>query len=1096
MKKLKKERRILSSVVVVFLFLFAYSLGAAAQTPDIRVTRSGDDVVLTVVSGGTSPYDYYKSLNPTLSTGITFLSSGDSNSSYTEVNAVNDGNTLVFYQVGDANKPTITITSPTPGSSVTDFKVLVTGTQTNAVKAWVNNIAGSIGSGTFSSSATSTPNVPLGEGGNKITAVAFDSNDNIAVTQATLTKLSGNTDAPAIAITIDPSEGTDPYVLYKSLPLLTINYSDADGIDTSRVFIYLNGDPITPDTIDDSHAVYQIPVDKELQVGTNFISVSVADNAGDAFRVSTKTAVLAVRGPLITAISATEGKVGDTITITGKGFSTVASDNVVHFADNVTAAANSSPVPTYTSFQVTIPSGAQTGPVKMTVPAQPTEYTRSSNNDIQLTVILASSRQNIGGLCVNTAFTPATTDLPVFFTDRGTSDRLLQCKKDGTVSDLGSPLNDPSGLAMDDGGNEFTGQSTSGGSGFLSRYTPGSGIFAYGGSTKMGAETSSQIYGLGSTGQWQSSGSTLNLYLIDGANGKVKKSAPDLTLSYLNSVVTSYANPNAAQVNQDKTFLYLSTTNDIQKIEIATGTKTNVRTALNGPRATAMTSDDKLIVPRVGGFNRQISVVDPINPAGCAGDCISYDLTPAVSSGNYPILAACNKGETTGYIIAADGSTNSAATRVYRLPKPTLTITQTDSSAFPEGMKIYADWNPVTATQTPDSQFVVLRVVTSPTTLFPNGAAGDYPAVVEWHFDDPDDPTDSGLDANDNCDTCWDGVDSNYPWEQEGSWVLTNVNGSPQTAVVSGESRVRFHYTDMPGDNYIVKVAAKIPGYGTSANSCTWDGNNPGNGWIMAQTPILAVWKRLNVEVDSFGAAGPVNPQTDTDDVSFDDLPDPTSDGSCDSSSGNNPCLDPLRNILAPAFIEVFYDGVNSKSDIVFNPQMDYAIRVVSGTGPDDTVLINERNENRGSVSSTGDWGVYLLGAYEVQDGKYFDGSNYLGYSDNDEDGESIPGTTTTSYPTGMTATNCGSDQPSIGVTFDEEIRDLCAQFGYNYYNLLNSTAWHEVCHELHLLDTGTSDGSGGLMEIQGPQKNFCLPRVNIEIIRDPTQLAYPSCIN
>lgn len=1065
-------RRLLFIPVAVLLCM-AGPLAALAQTADLRVTKSGSDVVLTIVSGGISPYDYYKALSPTISVGTTVLSSANPSANHTETGGVSDGLKLVFYQIGDANKPAIAITSPTPGSSVSTSKVLVTGTQTSATKVWVNDIAASIGAGTFTSSATSTPNVPLTEGTNTVTASAVDASGNTAVSQETLTKLGNNTDAPVITIAITPSVGTDPYVVYTPLPSVSVTYSDADGVDTTRVFAYLNGDPLTPGVIDGVHATFTLPT---LQPGMNFFSVSVADNAGASFRVATKTAILAVRGPLASSLSPTSGKAGDVITVTGHGFSAVATDNTVTFADGVTATANASPVPTESSFQVTVPTGAQTGPVKVTVAS------RDSNIDQQLTVILASGISSVGGLCVdNPAVQNPATDLPVLFTDRGTTDNIIQCKKDGTWTNFGSPVVDPTGLARDDGGNAFTGQSNSGGSGFLGRFTPGSGVFGYGGTTKISPETSSQIYGLGATGLWQSSGATLNLFLIDGFNGKVKKMAPDLTLSYVNTVVTSYANPNAAPLRAGGSFLYASTTNDIVKIELATSTKTNVRTTFNGPRAMAITDDDKLIVPRVGSFNRQISVVDPDNPTGCAGACISYDLTPAVSSGNYPLLVAFGKdtganGKT--YVVAADGATNTTATRVYKLPKPSLTITQAGGTPLPEGTKLYADWNGSTGTENPDSQFVVLRVVTNPTTLFPNGAVGTYPAVVEWHSQDPADPTNSSGYADDNS-TNWDGWDPNH-WEQEGSYTLSTATGNPQTAVINGESRVRFHYTDHPGDNYIISVQATIPGYGNPAN-------NQGSSVISAATPILTVWKRLHIEVDSFGAVqGPL----DADDAAFDDLPDPIANA---EGTTGQAALAPLKEILAPAFVEPFYDAVNSKGDIAFNHQLDYSIPVVNGTSVDDQTLINERNEHAGSVSNTGSWGAYLLGAYEVADGKYYGGSNYIGYSDNDPDGETIPGTVSTGYPTGMTASNCGSGAPSISVTFDEEIRDLCAQSGTNYWYLLNCTAWHETGHQLQLSHATTTDGTGGLMEPVGPQKNLCLPRSYISTIRG---LGYPSCAN
>jgi hypothetical protein len=1074
---LRKMVAPLFAVLAAVLLCAADSVAVLAQAADLRVTKSGGDVVLTIVSGGTSPYDYYKALSPTISVGATVLSSANPSTSFTETGGMTDGLKLVFYQIGDANKPAISISSPAPGSSVSTPKVLVTGTQTNAVNVWVNDIAASIGAGTFTSSATSTPNVPLVEGTNSITASAVDASGNTAVTKETLTKLGNNTDVPAITITITPSVGTEPYVVYAPLPALTVTYSDADGIDTSKVFVYLNGDALTPTVIDGAHATYALPA---LQPGTNFISVSVGDNAGAAFRVATKTAILAVRGPLISSLVPTSGKVGDIITINGHGFSTTATDDIVTFGDGVTAIGNASPAPTESSFQVTVPAGAQTGPVKVTVAS------RESNNDKQLTVILASGLQNIGGLAVDyPAVLNAATDLPVLFTNRGTTDNISQCKTDGTWANFGSPVVSPTGLAADSGGNAFTGQSNSG-SGFTGRFTPGSGIFGYTGSTKLSGETYSSIWGTGVTGLWQSSGSTLNLYLLDGANNKIKKVDPSLTVTAINTNPGTFSNPNAAPTSSSGV-LYFSTTGTIRKITLSSpGTASDVKTFV-ASHAMALTDDTELVYPNSANLSRQVSVVDPNNPSGCAGNCLSYDLTPAVSSGNFPLLVAFGKDQTSGktFLAAADGATNTAATRIYRLPKPSLTITQADGSAFPEGTKIYADWNGSTGTESPDSQFIVLRVVTNPLTLFPNGAGGSYPAVVEWHFEDPRDPTNP--DPNALNQGSWDGWAAN-PWEQEGSYTLNTAGANPQTAVINGESRVRFHYTDYPGDNYIIKVRAKIPGFGTPTLNPPWD--NSGNGWIQAESPILTVWKRLHVEVDSFGAVqGPL----DADDAAFDNLPDPTSDGACDPTALNNPCLDPLRSILAPAFVEPFYDAPNSKGDIAFNHQMDYAIPVVNGMGPDDSTLINERNEHAGSVSNTGSWGVYLLGAYEVADGKYFNGTDYSGYSDNDQDGETIPGTSSTGYPTGMTASNCGSGAPSISVTFDEEIRDLCAQNGYNYWYDLNSTAWHEVGHQLHLSHAATSDGSGGLMEPVGPQKNLCLPRSYLDVIR---ALPYPSCLN
>jgi hypothetical protein len=69
---------------------------------------------------------------------------------------------------------------------------------------------------------------------------------------------------------------------------------------------------------------------------------------------------------VITAITPTQGKVGSTVSILGKGFSAVAAQNLVSFSGGVSATVTSA---SPTGLRVSVPSGAQTGLISATTPA-------------------------------------------------------------------------------------------------------------------------------------------------------------------------------------------------------------------------------------------------------------------------------------------------------------------------------------------------------------------------------------------------------------------------------------------------------------------------------------------------------------------------------------------------------------------------------------------------------------------------------------------------------------------------------------------------------------------------------------------------------
>src|SRR5207249_5533737 len=159
---------------------------------------------------------------------------------------------------------------------------------------------------------------------------------------------------------------------------------------------------------------------------------------------------------------------------------------------------------------------------------------------------------------------------------------------------------------------------------------------------------------------------------------------------------------------------------------------------------------------------------------------------------------------------------------------------------FPSGSsRLFADWDPTTSLETPNSQFEVL------TACF---YYADVPISstdrVYWSFLDVDDPaSDPNLDppipVNDNTGS----ADGSPPFTEEPGFPLTvGPPGPDQYATVYGNyfgvtcSRVRFHPTDAPGDNFTVTARLKA---------------RPGEQVITSN--VMTVWKRVHVELDSMG---------------------------------------------------------------------------------------------------------------------------------------------------------------------------------------------------------------------------------------------------
>ncbi len=217
---------------------------------------------------------------------------------------------------------------------------------------------------------------------------------------------------------------------------------------------------------------------------------------------------------MITSFSpAAEGKVGDTITINGAGFDPTPANNSVTFS-GVTASVTGS---TATTLTVVVPSGAETGPVVVTVDSR-------SSRAKTFRVLLATGFLSISSVAIDSMASNH-----VFFTDRSTNDTLYEIMPSGSVVNRCS-LNEATGLPVDSSGNLYFGLGLTGGiSGQLNRYLPASTTCqTYVATTKVIGETTASVIGAALT---EVGG--LNVYTADNENARIKRTDPTLAVSRL-----------------------------------------------------------------------------------------------------------------------------------------------------------------------------------------------------------------------------------------------------------------------------------------------------------------------------------------------------------------------------------------------------------------------------------------------------------------------------------------------------------------------------------------------------------------------------------
>lgn len=667
---------------------------------------------------------------------------------------------------------------------------------------------------------------------------------------------------------------------------------------------------------------------------------------------------------MITSFSpAAEGKVGDTITINGAGFDPTPANNSVTFS-GVTASVTGS---TATTLTVVVPSGAETGPVVVTVDSR-------SSRAKTFRVLLATGFLSISSVAIDSMASNH-----VFFTDRSTNDTLYEIMPSGSVVNRCS-LNEATGLPVDSSGNLYFGLGLTGGiSGQLNRYLPASTTCqTYVATTKVIGETTASVIGAALT---EVGG--LNVYTADNENARIKRTDPTLAVSRLTSEPLTLSNPTGMAISSSGGSLYFTATNSIRSLPIPGGAvnSTLVRNLVGSPKGMAVTTDDKLILTRASVATNAVSWYDPASSSNPFWDLATGFPSP-------PVLQGVALGSDGGgaFLVVAE------STRVYRLPKPSVVLSDAADAALPA--KIVADFTPGT-TDCLGANVITLKAKFNPSSLIPDTTPRQ---LVTWSAVDPDDPSDdAAVDTNgsaggDNIQA----LGSYNQWEAVGGFALTGAltAANVQTEVVGGISEVKFHLSCQPGDNYRFVAQVTTPVYGA----------------IQETSDTLTVWRKLHIESDSMGPGGPFDP----DDAALDDVPEAL--------------YTLFANAYRPAYVEVALppDTGQNTPDVRFQNNVDTNSALA---------IANQGRLGRATSSTAGYWVVYLQGSYE---------GNIL--HDNDPDTED-------GIDFGFTNAAVPNSGGRYSLTFVEDIRDATAEAGIDTEYENTAIGLHESGHQFGLGD-------------------------------------------
>lgn len=946
----------------------------AAQITLAVDIQTGGDIILTWI-GGVPNYNLLMGTSADLSAGVQFVLK---NSALTSSSVTMPAET-VFFRVGDATAPTATVTSPKDGVTTTNNSISVSGSiDTGVSQIFVNGSRGQPSGSTFSAGP-----VPLAIGPNTLHAVAVAADGNISLTTSQVSRVAGNI-PPTLEI-VSPGSAAD---LATATPMIQVSYSDVEGLDLSTFHAYLDGTEQTSkfQPVGAAMATWQVEEIDSLPRGSHEFQVTIRDtdgftqSAGSHFRI---------KGPRLDSVSPDRASPGALVTLTGAGLGM----SPVAFFNGVAATTQAASA---TQVIVQVPSGATDGDVVVQSGAL-------TSNPLPFDIAFTSA----GGPSSNVAID----SLDRVYYKQGT-DHIQRLEQDGAITPFFvAPTGDEiTGIVFDPAGTTLyvatRGDPTVDGGTFIHQ----SGriwAFPVGGSGGL-------ILTLPASGAF-SDPSGIDVKLIDGilylylgvVEGETKQTVIRVDLNTLGVEPLNHfpaSHTLISDVKADSIGAPYAIYNPDGLPPILTYAGGVALDAGDDIKLLVLDCNDDVFMTEASGnilkqahidfFSREVvASVGPIQPHG-------IDLD---SKGNLFV------------------GSNTAVQRVLGF-RDTNCANDFQATLTGDSPKILASFDPTIPGESPNVQFVILT------------ACLDDPSIprqptdqVLWSWEDVDDPaTDVDLDTNGPAGG--DNLSRPFlpPFTQEGTYTLQN--GPPVSTAydAAGCSKVRFHVSAAPGDNFQVMalLATQL-----------------GSRSVTSQ--IMTVWRRLHVELDSMGdVTGPVG----EDDAVIGDIPPP------------DPGL--LAAVFAPAYIEIVLDGPGSNTDVAF----DAHVPDVLGSMPDAEVvnlaLTAQGVLGRDGLATPGVWRAYAQGTYEGGEDEDFDPDSETGYALGRTNRDL--GKYSFIYTETIRDLANSTDEPSICVTRDESY-------------LRQATLVHELAHQFGVPDPDpmTSDGSNGIMEANS---ELCFP--------------------
>lgn len=250
----------------------------------VTVTAAGATICTLAGTATSCQWDTAKTANGTVTISVTARDAAGNTASAGRSVTVNN-------PIADQIKPTVAITSPA-GGSIVSGSVSVTASATDNVKvtklvlAANGNILCTLtaASGTCIWNTAAYPN-----GGNTLTATAYDAANNAGVAQAVVTVANGDTIKPVVSfVSVSPQAS-------QLAGQVTVNVASSDNIGVANVMVSANGKPICNLPGGNASCVWSTDT---FPNGSYTLVATALDNAGNSSSASMMVSLL---NPVATA---------------------------------------------------------------------------------------------------------------------------------------------------------------------------------------------------------------------------------------------------------------------------------------------------------------------------------------------------------------------------------------------------------------------------------------------------------------------------------------------------------------------------------------------------------------------------------------------------------------------------------------------------------------------------------------------------------------------------------------------------------------------------------------------------------------------------